>query len=102
MAIVLCTREDLDETLVPINVSFLDEDECQSIVTAAHTFFKSFLDTTPFREAGVLSMRAEKVLVRNHAVTLGDVRQLLVLATSNWGVFGAGRVVREEWAKLLR
>ena len=102
MAIVLCTREDLDENLVPINVSFLDEDECKSIVSCVHKFFTSFLDTTPFREAGVLSMRAEKVLVRNHAQTLGDVRRLLVQAMSNQGVFGAGRMVREEWARLLR
>ena len=102
MAIVLCTREDLDETLVPINVSFLDEDECQSIVTCVHTFFKSFLDTTPYHEAGVISMRADNVLRRNHAKTLGDVRRLLILAMSNQGVCGAGRMVREEWARLLK
>jgi hypothetical protein len=102
MSILLCTREDLTENVVPLNVTYMDEAECQPIVTLVHKFFKSFLDTTPYQEAGVLSVRAENVLRRYHAQTLGDVRRLLVQALSNQGVFGAGRMVQEEWAGLLR
>lgn len=100
--IVLCTREDLTETIVPLNTSYMDEDECQTVVTVVHKFFKSFLDTTPWPEAGRMSMRAENVLRRHHVVTVGDVRRLLTQALSNQGVFGAGKMVRDEWARLLR
>ena len=100
--ILLCTREDLTEQVVPLNTSYMDEDECQRVTTVVHKFFKSFLDTTPWQEVGVMSMRAENILRRNHAVTIGDVRRLLTQALSNQGVFGAGKMVRDEWAGLLR
>lgn len=102
MSVVLCTRADLDGNIVPLNTAFLDEEECQTIVMAVRQFFASFLDTTPYQEAGVLSSRAENVLKRHHAHTLGDVRRLLVRAQSNQGVFGAGKMVRDEWEQLLR
>lgn len=102
MNIILCTREDLDGDTLPVNVEFLDEEECQRVVVAARNFFASFLDTTPYHAAGVISVRAENVLRRHHCHTRGDVRRLLTAATSSQGVFGAGRMVRDELAALLR
>jgi hypothetical protein len=104
MTTILCTREDLDDAdvIVPVNVGLMDEDECQNVVLSVRNFFASFLDLRPYRDVGVISVRAENVLRRNHAKTIADVRRLYVQATSSQGVFGAGRMVRDEWASLLR
>lgn len=102
MNMVLCMREELDGNIASLNNEHLDEEACQDVVVAVLRFFQSFIDTRPYHGEGWLSMRAENVLRRNAATTIGDVRRLLTQACSNQGVLGAGALVRQEWATLLR
>lgn len=102
MDLILCTREDLKEGMIPLDTSYLDEHECTQIVRAIGRFFKPFLDRRPYHSAGLISGRAENILLRQHAVTIGDVARLLIQAKSNQGVPGAGRMVQKEWESLLR
>jgi hypothetical protein len=99
---VICTREDLSESLIPIDTNYLDEEECQQMVALLRSFFASFVDERPYGELGLLSGRAENILRRYHAKTVGDLRRLLTQALSNQGLPGVGTMVREEWAALLR
>ncbi len=101
-SIVICTREDLSETILPIDTNYLDEEECQQIVVRLRAFFAPFVDERPYGELGLLSGRAENILRRYRAKTVGDLRRLLTQALSSQGLPGAGLMVQKEWAEVLR
>jgi len=98
MNLILCSKSDSD---IAMPLGEVAEDTAQQIVVSTLNFFKSFLDTRPWADVGELSGRATNVLRRNKATTIADVRRLLTQAQSNQGVFGAGRLVMDEWKRLL-
>lgn len=102
MNVVVCTRDDLKDGVVPLDTTYLDEQECVHILRSIGRFFRPFLDRRPYQRVGELSGRAQTILQRQHAKTIGDVARLLVQAKSNQGVPGAGKMVQKEWASLVR
>lgn len=104
MTVTLCTREDFEpENVLALNPNDQTEETAQFVVLSVLEFFKSFLDTRPYVEVfDVMSARAHNILVRQGATTVGDVKRMLIRATSNQGVPNAGATVRKEWADLIR
>lgn len=99
MTITLCEFDDVD-TYRDVSLHDLTEEHAQEVVIATVNYFKEFLDQAPWRDVGYVSRRAENVLVRNQAMTLADVKRILIRATSTQGVQGAGRLVQHELTRL--
>ena len=96
MKVTLYAAQDEEVTMPE-----LTENESQQVTVAVLKFFKGFLDQQPWKSIGYVSGRCENVLLRAKAVTISDVKYLLVRAQSNHGVPGAGRLVQSECQRLL-
>lgn len=90
-----------DDQYVPLSEDLTDM-QIDDLLARLHLTFKHFLDRRPAASFFALSVRAQNVMKRNQVSTVGELAKLLTQARSSTGVWGAGRLVQQEWKNLLQ
>lgn len=81
MRVVICASEDIEKGFIrPLHTSQLTEQQAELVVRQVAATFRQLLSDRPWREAfpTMLSVRAENILRRHKAETVGDVAQLML------------------------
>lgn len=81
MRVVICAAEELQKAKFrALDLDRLTEQQAELVVRQVAFTFRLLLSNQPWKEAFpvMLSVRAENVLRRHNAVTVGDVAQLMM------------------------